>query len=89
MPFFSGISDFSLVASLQVPKLASDMSCHNCYLPGRECIHPKNAFRNPVSDYLNLSSKISTIVFSVATIPGDAISPMLRIVSSGVAPLIP
>ena len=34
-------------------------------------------------------SMISTIVFSVCTIPGDAIRPMCRIVSSAVIPLIP
>ena len=37
----------------------------------------------------NLSSNISTIVFSVPTMPGEAISPMCFIVNSGFFPLIP
>ncbi len=37
----------------------------------------------------DLCSKISTIVFSVPTMPGEAICPMLRMVSSGVGPLMP
>ena len=39
--------------------------------------------------YLFFPSRISTMVFSVPVIPGDAISPILCMVSSGVAPLIP
>ena len=38
---------------------------------------------------LSFSSKISTMVFSVPTMPGEAIKPIFRMVSSGVFPLIP
>lgn len=37
----------------------------------------------------DLLSRISIIVFSVPTIPGETIRPMFCIVSSGVEPLIP
>lgn len=53
-------------------------------------VKSKNQFI-PICLYysFNLFSNISTIVFSVPTILGDAINPICFIVNSGVFPFIP